>query len=219
MHGGWGRPEDWDLVKPLLEAQGLIVGLADLPSMRQPTAGLSDDVGYLRDLVERVGRDCVVCAHSYGGAVLTEAASADDGFAHLVYLAAFVAQTGESAFDLTLERPIEGALGLEFHDDGTCSIQSWAEDDGRYSPDALAFMKARPRRAMSVAAPTTPVSREGWREIPATYLVAEQDHVIHPETQRRMAALVGESRTVESDHFVQSVEPQAIADAVSQAAE
>lgn len=207
VHGAWGSPGIWDEVVLELEGQVEIV-LADLPTMQRPTATFADDVEHVRSLVG--SGPTVLCGHSYGGAVITEAADGVPSVAHLVYLAAAVPVEGETMFDITTRRPVPG-VPLEFRDDGTAIPGAWGSDDGRYSAAAIARFAAVRPRPFAVAAAVTPLTTVAWRDVPSTYVLATRDQVIHPETQREMAERTGTVVEIDSDHVVTFQAPREVA--------
>jgi pimeloyl-ACP methyl ester carboxylesterase len=97
VHGAWGVPADWDDVVAALSARGVAVAVADLPTMRDPGATLLDDAAHVVELAAASPAPVVLCGHSYGGAVITQAAPSCPSVAHLVYLAAPVPGVGEAA--------------------------------------------------------------------------------------------------------------------------
>jgi pimeloyl-ACP methyl ester carboxylesterase len=97
VHGAWHGAWAW---RPLLDhLDGLDVRTVDLPSSGADPATLGDlraDAEVVRAALAGTDGPVVVVGHSYGGAVVSEAATADSGAAHLVYLCAFQLDAGES---------------------------------------------------------------------------------------------------------------------------
>lgn len=210
VHGGWGSPSMWDGVVNALDPD-LEAVCADLPTMSRADATLADDVAHVRSLM--TGPQVIVCAHSYGGAVATEAGAGQPNVSHLVYLAAAMPDVGESMFDWGSKRPIPGTAPLEFRPDGTAMVPSWADDEDVYDRATLDRWAAIPPRPFAVAAAVTPMTAAAWREVPSTYVVASRDTVIHPDTQREAAAR-GATNVLEWDvgHMVNLALPTEIAD-------
>ena len=96
VHGAWADGSSWSKVIPLLEARGLHVDAVQLPLTSQ-----ADDVASVERAIARVDGELLLVAHSYGGAVITQAGN-DPKVAGLVYVAAFAPAEGESPFDLTV---------------------------------------------------------------------------------------------------------------------
>jgi pimeloyl-ACP methyl ester carboxylesterase len=203
----------WRDVVERLEGAGPRVHIADLPSTNRSDATLADDVAHVRGIA--AGDRVVLVGHSYGGAVVTEVAAGRTNVVHLVYVAAFVPDVGESTFDWLTKRPIGGGPDLEFFEDGTSMPRGWGDDNGRYDAEVLARIRATPPRRQAVAPAVTALGAAAWHDVPSTYLVATVDDVLHPESQREMASRAG-ARTIEleSGHLVNFARPEAIAAAI-----
>jgi pimeloyl-ACP methyl ester carboxylesterase len=200
----------WRYVTDALGELGPHVVAADLPTMNSADATLADDVSHVRGIAQD---GCgVLCGHSYGGAVITEAGATMMGLAHLVYLAAAMPEAGESFFDWAVKRPIPGTVPLEFDDDGTCTPARWAEDDGRYDSATLDRMRMFTLRPFAMSAAVEPLSSAAWQSVPSTYVVSARDSVLHADTQREMAARADRVIEVDSDHMVNLSLPSEIAE-------
>jgi len=208
VHGAFCSPGHWDYLADALDARGLRSVRADLPSMRMASASFPDDVEHVRRLAGDT--PSILCGHSYGGAVISQAAPVVPGVLHLVYLASFLPDVGESTFDWIMKRPMEGAP-LEFHDDGTATVTEWGVDDGRYNPAVLKLFHDYPARPMAISAATTPLATAGWRTVPSTAVCARRDTVLHPDTQRESAERATRSMELDSDHLVQGELPDKVA--------
>ncbi|MFC7582625.1 alpha/beta fold hydrolase [Nonomuraea antimicrobica] len=105
VHGAWHGGWSWDPVLPALAAHGVPAHVVDLPGVGRAPGGhdLAGHAAYLREEVARLPGPVALCGHSYGGAVLTEAAPADAVV--LIYLAAFLLRPGESCVDANAATP------------------------------------------------------------------------------------------------------------------
>ena len=99
LHGAWADGSSWSKVIPLLEAKGLHVVAVQLPLTSQ-----ADDVATVQRAIALVDGRLLLVAHSYGGAVMTQAGN-DPKVAGLVYVAAFAPAEGESPSGLTNDHP------------------------------------------------------------------------------------------------------------------
>ena len=214
VHGAWGSPGLWELVTPEIDAAGLDYAVADLPSMQSATGTMADDVEHVRSLV--AGRPCVLVGHSYGGAVITEAAGGLDDVRHLVYLASLMLDEGESAFDWLAKRPIDGPP-LDFRDDGTAMVTRWGDPE-RDSEQALRLLDRNPPRPFAFGCAITPLSVAPWRTVASTFVVANDDTVIHPDTQREVAVRASRTLELEGDHFPHGEQPTRVAAIIVEAA-
>ena len=208
VHGAFCSPGHWDYLVDELDARGLRSVRADLPSMRAATLSLPDDVEHVRTLTGDT--PSILCGHSYGGAVISQAAPALPGVLHLVYLASVLPDVGETMFDWLLKRPMEGAP-LDFHDDGTATVTEWAVDDGKHDPAVLKLFHEYPARPVAISAMTTPLEAAGWKTLPSTAVCATRDTVLHPDTQREAAERATRSIELDSDHQVQAELPDEVA--------
>ena len=119
VHGAWGGAHGFRLVRPLLAARGHEVftpGLTGIGARSHLASPQVDLTTHVQDVVNVVWyedlRDIVLLGYSYGGMVVTGAAShLADRVRHLVYLDAFVPQDGQSLYSLT-GQPGERVLGL-----------------------------------------------------------------------------------------------------------
>ena len=104
VHGAWHGAWCWDEVAARLRADGAPVVAVDLPSVASG-GDMYDDARSVRETIAAAGGETVVVGHSYGGVVITEAAAGAEGVRHLVYLAAFMLDEGESLADHRRQRP------------------------------------------------------------------------------------------------------------------
>jgi pimeloyl-ACP methyl ester carboxylesterase len=228
FHGAWC----WSKVVPLLQADGIPVVAVDLPGHGDrpgPPGDLYDAAAHVREVLDGIDGPAVVCGHSYGGAVITEATAERADVTQLVYLAALMPDVGESVgatmpdvvtdgwgeSELTRDGAIEPGV------DGTMSIEPKAAIVALYgdcSEDDVEYALARlcPQSAASFGEPLTGA---GWHDIPATYVVCTEDRAVVPDFQRAMATTrattVVELPTSHSPFFSQ---PEAVAALLAQLA-
>src|SRR5271170_6691986 len=100
VHGAWADSSSWDNVIPLLQADGYTV---DAPP--NPLRGLASDSAYLASYLQTISGPIVLVGHSYGGAVITNAATGNANVKALVYVDAFAPAAGETLFGLTAAQP------------------------------------------------------------------------------------------------------------------
>ncbi len=112
VHGAWHGSWCWDLVGGLLEAEGADVIAIDLPGHGASTAPLTDlhgDAAAVTAVLDRLDVSVVLVGHSYGGAVVTEA-GAHPRVDHLVYIAAFNLDEGETVGRAAADNPSTAAI-------------------------------------------------------------------------------------------------------------
>lgn len=157
-------------------------------SLEADTAAVQAEVDTL------AGRGPVVaCGHSYGGAVVT--GLRPDGLAHVVCIAGFLLDVGETIFDAgTVDVPATD-LGpaLVRGDDGLTRIDPVLAFDAFYAdcPPVMAAAAVARLRPMSMSAMGGSPARQVWREVPTTYAVCTEDRIVHPVLQRHLAERAG----------------------------
>jgi pimeloyl-ACP methyl ester carboxylesterase len=201
VHGAWHGSWVWERVTPLLTAEGKRVHVVDLPSVHaglQPPGDLRDDAEVVRAAIHRIDAPVAVVAHSYGGAPCSEAAAGLDSVHRLVYLAAFVLDTGESLQAAVGGKPpdwwnvnahegtVTPARPQEiFYNDCTRDDTAWAVY--QLAPHTLrAFQQTQLTAA--------------WHDIPSSYIVCDADNAIPPEAQRVMARRTGDVLEMHASH-------------------
>jgi pimeloyl-ACP methyl ester carboxylesterase len=220
VHGGWQGSWCWAQVVPLLGHRGLSVRTIDLPSIDadpDDRSGLSGDAAAVAALLDDVQEPALLCGHSYGGMVITQAAADRQDVARLVYLCAFMPDAGESLLSII----------------GGQAPWIVALDDGRWLPDLeqaattfYADCDAEIQRAstarlrpMPTAPVEEPVTSARWRDIPTTYVVCTQDMAIPVEWQReRFAARADDVAELEASHSPFFSQPSAVADLLAERA-
>ena len=213
VHGAWHGAWCWAALQNELDRRGIASLAVDLPGHGAsvlPLGDLHGDAGHVVDVVTALSRPVVLVGHSYGGAVITEAAERllevrDSAIEHLVYLAAFCLDEGESVMDVALHEsggpvdlgaamvPIDG--GLTVLDPGKAAPALYGECNERAIKAALARLSPQPVSTM-----TQPVSGAPWRSIPSTYVVCNRDRAVHPGNQEYMARRCTTTIRLDTDH-------------------
>ena len=182
-HGAWADGSSWARVITALKADAVNVLAAPLP-----LTSLADDVAALNRSLERVKGPIVLAGHAYAGAVI--ALARPERVKALVYVTALAPDEGEKVADVfyRLEPHLQAP---KLAPDSNSLI--WLPDDAfatafaqNASADDQAVLAAV-QRPISLSCITVPVGRPLWRNIPSWFLIAEDDRMIVPETQRYMA--------------------------------
>lgn len=191
VHGGWHDGWSWHLVRALLDDRGVPSLALDLPMTT-----LDRDAAVLSDALAGLPGDAVVIAHSWGGNVATLGAAGAPNVRHLIYVAAVLIGIGRAT---PASPPAPGRETMRSkvvrETDTTTEIDREASLEVFY-PDV------EPGLARQAAARLRPFQRTGytavptdlapaWQTIPTTYAVCTEDRMIHPDTQRDMAAAAG----------------------------
>jgi pimeloyl-ACP methyl ester carboxylesterase len=215
VHGAWADGSCWSNVILPLRRQGLTVTTAPIP-----LTSLTEDAATLRRVIERTTGPVILAGHAYAGAVI--AAAHDDRVKSLVYIAALAPDEGETVADVfyrTALHPkapklVPDAYGL-----------IWMPEEGfgcavahKASPDQIAIMAAV-QRPIAVQCIQEKAPAPAWKMTPSWYLVAEEDRMISPETQRFMAGRMGaDIRSYNVDHTPMYTAPELVVDVILEAA-
>jgi pimeloyl-ACP methyl ester carboxylesterase len=216
VHGAWADGSSWnDIIGPLL-SKGLSVLAAPLP-----LTSLSDDVAALDRALERTHGPVVLVAHAYAGAVI--AATTSERVQSLVFVAALAPDEGETVAEVFYRgKPHPQAPQLAPDAHGLI----WMPQDGfgaafsQHASAERAALFAATQRPIAVACIQERAPRPAWRVKPSWYLLAEEDRMINPATQRFMAQRMGariRSEKVDHTPLVSAPEPviEVILDAVA----
>ena len=228
VHGAWADGSSWDGVVRDLQKQGYTV---DVPP--NPLRGLKSDSEYLRDYLKTVKGPVVLAGHSYGGSVITDAATGNPNVKALVYVDAFIPDKGESVMDLlTPKNPEEPGLNPE-------ALFNFVPFPGAPKGDAdlylkpevlpVAFANGLPASEAAVLAATQrPIAANAlneksgapaWKTIPSWDVIGTEDHIIPPPLQEFMAKRAGSHVTdVKSSHLSLISHPKVVAGVIATAA-
>ena len=215
VHGAWHGAWCWAALQAELDRRGIASYAVDLPGHGASTLPLGDlhaDAAFVAATITALDRDLVLVGHSYGGAVIGEACAETDHVRHLVYLTAFVLDTGESVMGLLMSLPrADVALGaaMRQREDGTSVLDPAAAAPALYGncpPDvaAAAVQRLSPQPGATMSETTTAA---GWATIPSTYVRCTDDRAVHIEHQTIMASRCDAVHTLHTDHspFISAV--------------
>ncbi len=217
VHGFWGGAAHWANVIIELNRRGY----SSLHAVENPLTSLADDAERTRKMVSQVDGPVILVGHSYGGAVITEAGDLPNVTA-LVYIAAFAPDAGESPGGITQEMPPAAAANLAPDSDGYLWVlqdkfhESFCQDLS--ADDALVMAVTQKAPLASTFGDT--VTAPAWRSKPSWYQVSTQDHMIHPDNERRMAQRMNPRKIIELDasHASLASQATAVADLIDEAA-
>ena len=183
VHGAWADGSSWrDVIDPLLAA-GVNVVAAPLP-----LTSLQDDVAALERTLERVDGPVVLVGHAYAGAVIGEARS--DNVRALVYVAALAPDEGEAVADVFYRNephPLAPKLAPDAHGLIWLPREAFSAAFAQNASATALEWLAAVQRPIAVPCISTPVGRPRWKDVPAWYLLAEDDRMIRRETPAFMA--------------------------------
>lgn len=226
VHGAFADASSWAPVIGRLHRRGY-----DVVAPANPLRGLRHDAAQVASVLAGVDGPVVLAGHSYGGAVITEAAgSADADVRALVYIAAFMPDAGEVLGELSARFPgsqLAPALTQvpSPAPDGTPGFDLYIRPDRFHHVFAqdvrgeVARTLAAVQRPLSATAFGDSVTAAAWRSLPSWALISTQDRGIPAELQRFQAERAG-SHTVEvrSSHLPLHSHPDAVAGLIRSAA-
>lgn len=213
-HGAWADGSSWARVITALRADGVNAVAAPLP-----LTSLADDVAALHRSMDRVEGPIVLAAHAYAGAVIGQAQRAR--VKALVYVTALAPDEGETVADVFYRLPPHPqAPKLSPDNNGLIWLPEEAFKSAfaqHASAEDLAVLAAV-QRPISPACITVPVGRPLWKDVPSWFLVAEDDRMIAPDTQRYMAGrMKAKMQTHAVDHTPIVTSPRVVADLIGDA--
>ena len=215
VHGAWADGSSWSRVVIGLRANGVNAVTAPLP-----LTTLAEDVAALDRTLERVEGPVVLVGHAYAGAVI--GSTRDPKVKTLVYVAALAPAEGETVADVfyrNAAHPKAPKLAPDNHGLIWLPQDAFAAAFAQNASAEEQAVLAAVQRPISPACISVPVGRALWEDVPSWYLLAEQDHMIVPETQRfmaeRMKARVSAHRV---DHTPSVTAPGPVVDLILTAA-
>ncbi|BBH70130.1 hypothetical protein ACTI_68150 [Actinoplanes sp. OR16] len=192
VHGAWHRPATWKKLADELHGLGYSTVTPELPSAGiDPVGDAHDDAAVIRAAIDAIEGPVVVVAHSYAGIPVTEAAA---GVARIIYLAAYVPDAGESMFTLHgMPAPADtsGLFALTA-DPRTALYGDLTEAEAEAAASQLVDQ--------TLASFATEITHAAWHDVPATYIVTDEDRSLPVELQTRFAERTGDVRHLASSH-------------------
>jgi pimeloyl-ACP methyl ester carboxylesterase len=213
-HGAWADGSSWARVIAALDADGTKVSAAPLP-----LTSLADDVAALNRSLARTEGPIVLAGHAYAGAVI--ALARPERVKALVYVTALAPDEGEKVADVFF-RAAPHPLAPKLAPDGngwiwlpeTAFVAAFAQNA---SMEDLAVLAAV-QRPISLNCITVPVGRPLWNDVPSWFLIAEDDRMIVPDTQRYMAErMKAKTKAHAVDHTPSVTAPDVVVDTIRDA--
>ncbi|MFH9827117.1 alpha/beta fold hydrolase [Streptomyces bobili] len=225
VHGAFADSTSWNDVIDKLRHDGYpVVAVAN------PLRSLSGDSAYLKDVLAGIDGPVVLAGHSYGGSVISNAATGNKNVKALVYLAAFLPEKGESAVDLSGRFPgstlgdalrpapvtnADGSRGTDLYIQNDKFRRQFAADVPRNKTDLMTVTQ----RPVTEAALAEGAAEPAWKTIPSWVLVATQDRNIPAAAQEFMAWRAGARTTeVRASHAVSVSQPGKVTGVIEDAA-
>ena len=222
VHGAFADASSWTGVIELLQAEGVKV-----TAPANPLRGIAHDSAYIESVLEQTPGPIVAVGHSYGGAVISNAATEAKNVVGLVFVAAFAPEEGETlggAEQASKDSVLNSALvplhypsadggkpGLEFVIDPKRLHDAFAAD----LPTEQTALMGATQRPVAEAAFSEPSGPPAWRHLPSWAVVATGDKAAGADVIRSMAVRAGATITeVEGSHVIMISQPQAVTDVI-----
>jgi pimeloyl-ACP methyl ester carboxylesterase len=193
VHGAWADSGSWDGVVKRLQADGYTVYAPP-----NPLQGLPYDSAYLADFLHSISGPIVLVGHSYGGAVITNAATGDPQVKALVYVDAFAPAQGQTLAQLLAAYPGSCAVPANLNvvafpgapsgvGDAYIKQSVYPSCMANGLPAAEAHVLAVTQRPIATVALTQQSGVPAWKTIPSWAVVGTADHAIPLALQLAMA--------------------------------
>jgi pimeloyl-ACP methyl ester carboxylesterase len=224
VHGSFADASGFGEVIQRLQARGY-----STVAPSNPLRTLVSDAAYVRSVLDTVDGPIVLVAHSYGGMVITNAATGQPNVEALVYLNGFAPAEGETALDLAYKFP--GSMltpdhltvrpypttdpmqsGQEAYINADVFHEAFAAD---LDPATSAAMAAT-QRPIDFASLQQPSGPPAWETIPSWFVIGRDDHTIPADLHRYMADRAGAVECVElpASHVVMMSRPAEVVDVI-----
>jgi pimeloyl-ACP methyl ester carboxylesterase len=225
VHGAFADTSSWNGVIERLQSKGVKVTAA-----ANPLRGISIDSTYIASVLQQTPGPALAVGHSYGGAVITNAATRAKNVVGLIYVAAFAPEQGEALGDAenkSKDSVLSSALvplhyptakgddpGVEFAIDPTRLRDVFAAD----LPAERAALIAATQRPVAELAFSEPSGKPAWKSLPSWTVVATGDKAAGADVIRSEAERAGAKITeVEGSHVIMISQPQAVTDVILEA--
>ena len=225
VHGAFADASGWNGVIEGLQSQGVPV-----TAPANPLRGIAADSAYTASVFEQIDGPVLAVGHSYGGAVITNAAADAKNVVGLVYVAAFAPDDGEAlgeieagSKDSVLNDALvprqyptaDGGTATELSIDPAKTHNAFAGD----LSDVQAALIAATQRPISELAFSEPSGPPAWKDKPSWAVVATGDKAAGTDVTRSMAERAGAKITeLDGSHVIMISQPEAVTDVIMEAA-
>ena len=225
VHGAFAESSSWNGVVKILQTHGYPTIAA-----ANPLRSVSSDAESVASVLSSIQSPIVLVGHSYGGSVISAAASGHSNVKALVYVAAFAPEAGETAFGLSGKFP-GSTLGSAL--DAPVALPDGGKDlyikrdrfRDQFAADVSedeAQLMATTQRPIAEAAGNEPSPVPAWKKIPAWFVYGDKDKNIPPKALAFMAERAHSKETVViagASHVAMVSNPEAVAALIERAAE
>jgi pimeloyl-ACP methyl ester carboxylesterase len=224
VHGAFADASSWNGVVTRLQKQGYTV-VAPALGMR----GLASDSAYLASLLAQIKGPVVLAGHSYGGAVISNAATGAENVRALVFVNGFATEEGEvlsTAEKGSTDSALNPALQQFNYPAGnsTTAVELLVDPakfpavfGGDLPPDQAALLAAT-QRPIAASAFSEPSGPPAWKSRPSWAVVATGDKAAGTDVTLSMAKRAGATITeVDGSHLIMMSKPDVVTDVIVQA--
>jgi pimeloyl-ACP methyl ester carboxylesterase len=218
VHGAWADGSGWKGVYDILARDGYNVSI-----VQEPETSFQEDVAAVKRVLALQDGPCILAAHSYGGAVITEAGT-DPSVAGLVYIAAHMPDAGENEADDGKRFPsdLSKSGAIKKTADGFTYLDpaQFHEYFAADLPAEQAAFMARSQVLNKAENFKGVITTAAWKTKPSWMLVAAADRTINPDLERWYATRAN-SHKVEvagASHSVYVSHPKEVAALIEEAA-
>jgi pimeloyl-ACP methyl ester carboxylesterase len=225
VHGAFADGSSWNGVIERVQAKGVQV-----TAPANPLRGISTDSAYLASVLKQTPGPVIAVGHSYGGAVVSNAAAHAENVVSLVFVAAFAPEEGEilgQAEASSKDSVLMSALVPRQYPSATGGEPAveFAIDPGKFHdvfaadvPAEQASLMAATQRPVAELAFSEPSGPPAWKHVPSWAVVATGDKAAGADVIRSMAKRAGASTTeVDGSHVIMISQPDAVTDVILQA--
>jgi pimeloyl-ACP methyl ester carboxylesterase len=225
VHGDWADGSSWSAVISRLQRQGYPVVAPPNP-LRGPT----EDDPYLASYLQTIPGPIILVGHSYGGFVITNAATGNPNVKALVYIDAFVPDVNQTLADLSSPEscldpatafnavPFSGGVDLYLRIAPNPPYTGFNECFANGVPPNQAAVLAAVQRPAALAQLSEPSGPPAWAKIPAWSLIGTEDHAVPPALQEQMSTRAGAHISfVKAGHLSLITRPNAVVAIIDEA--
>jgi pimeloyl-ACP methyl ester carboxylesterase len=227
VHGAFADASSWTAVIQRLQARGVHV-----TAPANPLRGISHDSAYLASVLDQIPGPVLAVGHSYGGAVISNAASMAKNVVGLVFVAAFAPDEGERLGEATgtskdsilnsalVPRRYPTGAGAETAVEFVADPTKIHETFGADLPVEVAAIVGATQRPAADLAFSEPNGRPAWKTLRSWAVVATEDKAAGTDVVRSMAERAGARITeVQGSHMIMISQPQVVVDVILDAIE
>ncbi len=217
VHGAWADGSSWSKVIPILKEAGY-----NTVATQNNLTSLADDAEITRRMAEAQEGPTILVGHSYGGAIITEAAHLCPNVVGLVYIAGFALDEGESLASLSAAgEPPPGAAAIRPDKYGNLWLDremfpdNFCQDVNKVEAQVMAATQ----KPLTVKCFEDKITNAGWKNLPCWYQISENDRMIPPGAEHFMASRIkAKMISLTSSHVAMITHPEEVAEFILQAA-